>query len=109
MSFKIRYLKRVGLVLMGLALVLFVKRVRQPRFVPQPPEVIEVETVEVEKEPVLMYSKDGLLIVPYEQHQTFIEAFAYAKETLGDSASSGYRQWYLWRGGMFNTESERSQ
>ena len=114
MSLKIRHLKRVGLVLMGLAFILFAKRVRQPRFVPLSSEVIAVETVEVgtvevEKEPVLMYSKEGLLIVPYEQHQTFIEAFVYAKETLGDSASNGYRQWYLWRGGMFNTENARSQ
>jgi hypothetical protein len=108
MSLKTKHFTRLGLILMGLALIMLVRSVRQPGYV-SPPEVIDIETVEVEKEPVLMYSKDGLLIVPYEQYRTFIEAFSYAKETLGDSTTSGSRQWYLWRGGMFHTESERSQ
>ena len=108
MSLIMQYVTGIVFVLMVLASILFMKDVRETGMEP-PLEEIEVEIVEIEEEPVLTYSKDGLLIVPYEPYPTFIEAFTYAKETLGDSASSGSKQWYLWRGGMYHTESARSQ
>jgi len=108
MSLIMQYVTGIVFVLMVLASILLMKDVRETGMEP-PLEVTEIEIVEAETEPVLKYSKDGLLIVPYEPYPTFIEAFAYAKETLGDSTSSGSKQWYLWRGGMYHTENVKSQ
>ena len=109
MKFSICYIIRIALVLIAIALALWVKDVREDEFAPDLPELIEEESVEIDEEPDFMYSSTGLFTVPYEQFPTPIEAFEYAREMLGDSASKGYKQWYLWRGGMFNTENGQSQ
>ena len=106
MSLIMQYVTGIVFVLMVLASILLMMDVWETGMEP-PLEVTEIEIVEAE--PVLKYSKDGLLIVPYEPYPTFIEAFTYAKETLGDSTSSGSKQWYLWRGGMYHTENVKSQ
>ena len=109
MKLNIVYVTGIALVLIAIALVLWVKDIRELEFAPDLPEVIDEEIVEMKEEPGSIYSNSGLFTVPYEQYPTFIEALEYARETLGDSTSEGYRQWYLWRGGMFHTENRQSQ
>jgi len=80
------------------------------------PEVEEVEELaEITEQQdeyevqTLEYSSLGILKVPYEHNETFNKAFAYAKAALGDSSTTGAKQFFMWRGGMFHTESQRRQ
>jgi hypothetical protein len=52
------------------------------------------------------YSSSGYLIVPVSDYPTFEVARIYAKEVLQDSTSTWKKQWFLWRGGFFSTETD---
>ena len=80
--------------------------------VPEIEEVEEVATINIQDEyevQTLEYSSLGILKVPYEHNETFDKAFAYAKAALGDSSTTGAKQFFMWRGGMFHTESQSRQ
>ena len=109
MKFSIGYVIRIALVLIAIALALWVKDVRKVEFAPDLPDTTEEEVADTGGNYILPRSNGGLFTVPYEQYPTFTKAFEYARETLGDSASNGYRQWYVWRGGMFHTEDKETQ
>ena len=87
------------------------------------PEVV-LETVIVEPvveeiiiEPALIADKvipefniSGHLLVPYEHFMNFGSAFNYAHDVLGDSSTNdGNRQYFLWRGGFYHTETLKDQ
>jgi len=52
------------------------------------------------------FSEKGYLIVSASKYPTFEMAKIYAKEVLHDSLITGEKQWFLWRGGFFNTEAD---
>jgi len=90
------------------------------------PEVEEPEVAAVVVEPVIEetilemtivsekvipeFNISGHLLVPYEHFMNFGSAFNYAHDVLGDSsANDGNRQYFLWRGGFYHTETLKDQ
>jgi len=56
------------------------------------------------------FNISGHLLVPYEHFMDFGSAFNYAHDVLGDSSSNdGNRQYFLWRGGFYHTETLKDQ
>ncbi|HAH35463.1 MAG TPA: hypothetical protein DCL81_02610 [Algoriphagus sp.] len=90
------------------------------------PEVEEPEVAAVVVEPVVEetilemtlvaekvipeFNISGHLLVPYEHFMNFGSAFNYAHDVLGDSSTNdGNRQYFLWRGGFYHTETLKDQ
>ena len=71
---------------------------------------VDSSEIMIEYEPVVeghnYYSSSGYLIVPVSDYPTFEVARIYAKEVLQDSTSTWKKQWFLWRGGFFSTETD---
>ena len=56
------------------------------------------------------FNISGHLLVPYEHFMDFGSAFNYAHDVLGDSSTNdGNRQYFLWRGGFYHTETLKDQ
>ena len=56
------------------------------------------------------FNISGHLLVPYEHFMNFGSAFNYAHDVLGDSSTNdGNRQYFLWRGGFYHTETLKDQ
>jgi len=56
------------------------------------------------------FNISGHLLVPYEHFMNFGRAFNYAHDVLGDSSTNnGARQYFLWRGGFYHTETLKDQ
>ena len=56
------------------------------------------------------FNISGHLLVPYEHFMNFGSAFNYAHDVLGDSSTNdGNRQYFLWRGGFYQTETLKDQ
>ena len=53
-----------------------------------------------------MNSPSAYMIVPVSKCSTLALAKVYAREALKDSITTGEKQWFLWRGGFFNTEAD---
>ena len=90
------------------------------------PEVEEPEIATVVVEPVVEettlempllngkvipeFNVSGHLLVPYERFMDFGSAFGYAHTVLGDtSTNNGARQYFVWRGGFYHTETLKDQ
>ena len=56
------------------------------------------------------FNVSGHLLVPYERFMHFGSAFGYAHDVLGDtSTNNGARQYFVWRGGFYHTETLKDQ
>ena len=56
------------------------------------------------------FNVSGHLLVPYERFMDFGSAFGYAHAVLGDtSTNNGARQYFVWRGGFYHTETLKDQ
>jgi len=56
------------------------------------------------------FNVSGHLLVPYERFMNFGSAFGYAHAVLGDtSTNNGTRQYFVWRGGFYHTETLKDQ
>ena len=56
------------------------------------------------------FNVSGHLLVPYERFMDFGSAFGYAHTVLGDtSTNNGARQYFVWRGGFYHTETLKDQ
>jgi len=56
------------------------------------------------------FNVSGHLLVPYERFMHFGSAFGYAHAVLGDtSTNDGARQYFVWRGGFYHTETLKDQ
>ena len=56
------------------------------------------------------FNVSGHLLVPYERFMHFGSAFGYAHAVLGDtSTNDGTRQYFVWRGGFYHTETLKDQ
>ena len=82
--------------------------------------VVEETTVVVEETTLEMpllagkvipeFNVSGHLLVPYERFMHFGSAFGYAHAVLGDtSTNDGARQYFVWRGGFYHTETLKDQ
>ena len=82
--------------------------------------VVEETTVVVEETTLEMpllngkvipeFNVSGHLLVPYERFMHFGSAFGYAHAVLGDtSTNDGTRQYFVWRGGFYHTETLKDQ
>ena len=82
--------------------------------------VVEETTVVVEETTLEMpllngkvipeFNVSGHLLVPYERFMHFGSAFGYAHDVLGDtSTNNGARQYFVWRGGFYHTETLKDQ
>lgn len=67
-------------------------------------QIIEATTVEPVKH-MEEYNKSGMLVVPYPDYENLLQAHGFAVDILGDST----KQWFLWRGGMYHTQSLSTQ
>jgi len=75
--------------------------------------VVEEETLEITliaDKVIPEFNISGHLLVPYEHFMNFGRAFNYAHDVLGDtSTNNGARQYFLWRGGFYHTETLKDQ
>ena len=56
------------------------------------------------------FNVSGHLLVPYERFMHFGSAFGYAHAVLGDtSTNNGTKQYFVWRGGFYHTETLKDQ
>ena len=56
------------------------------------------------------FNISGHLLVPYEHFMDFGSAFGYAHAVLGDtSTNNGTKQYFVWRGGFYHTETLKDQ
>lgn len=60
---------------------------------------------QTEDNKIFHYSDNGTFIVPYPDYDNFPDAFAYARQSIGDSTSEGRIQLFLWRGNKYHTET----
>lgn len=71
---------------------------------------VDSSEIMIEYEPIIeevsVDSPSVYMIVPVSKCSTLALARVYAREALQDSASTGEKQWFLWRGGFFNTETD---
>jgi len=67
---------------------------------------IMIEYVPITEREVNIDSPSGFLIVPVDKCSTLTEAKIYARSIIEDSTTTGDKQWFLWRGGFFNTEAD---
>tara|TARA_R100001244_G_scaffold131561_2_gene104953 strand:- start:160 stop:459 length:300 start_codon:yes stop_codon:yes gene_type:complete len=71
---------------------------------------VDSSEIMIEYEPIIeevsVDSPSVYMIVPVSKCSTLTLARVYAREALQDSASTGEKQWFLWRGGFFNTETD---
>ena len=71
---------------------------------------VESSEIMIEYEPiveeVIVDSPSVYMIVPVSKCSTLALAKVYARGALKDSATTGEKQWFLWRGGFFNTEAD---
>ena len=68
-----------------------------------PPMKKEVEVPETDL--ILNWTEDKVLIAPYPDYNSFSDAFAFARDVLGDSSEDGELKVFLWRGNKYNTET----
>ena len=67
---------------------------------------IMIEYEPIVEEEIDVYSPSEYLIVSVERCSTLAEAKIYARGVIEDSTITGQKQWFLWRGGFYNTETE---
>ena len=71
---------------------------------------VDSSEIMIEYEPIIeevsVDSPSVYMIVPVSKCSTLTLARVYAREALQDSAATGEKQWFLWRGGFFNTEAD---
>ena len=67
---------------------------------------IMIEYEPVVEEEISIDNPSIYMIVPVSKCSTLALAKVYAREALQDSATTGEKQWFLWRGGFFNTEDD---
>jgi len=71
---------------------------------------VDPSEIMIEYEPIIeevsVDSPSVYMIVPVSECSTLALAKEYAREALQDSAATGEKQWFLWRGGFFNTEDD---
>ena len=70
------------------------------------PSEIMIEYEPIIEEAVDVNSPSVYMIVPVSKCSTLALAKVYAREALKDSVTTGEKQWFLWRGGFFNTEAD---
>ena len=70
------------------------------------PSEIMIEYEPIIEEAVDVDSPSEYLIVSVERCSTLAEAKIYARGVIEDSTITGQKQWFLWRGGFFNTEAD---
>jgi len=72
---------------------------------------VDSSKIMIEYEPIIeeeidIYSPSEYLMVSIDRCSTLSQAKIYARGVIEDSSTTGQKQWFLWRGGFYNTETE---
>ena len=98
-----------------------IPKVEEPEIAIVVVEPVVEETTAVVEETILVmpllngkvipeFNVSGHLLVPYERFMHFGSAFGYAHAVLGDtSTNNGTKQYFVWRGGFYHTETLKDQ
>ena len=70
------------------------------------PSDIMIEYEPIVEEEINIDSPSVYMIVPVSKCSTLALAKVYARNVIEDSSATGQKQWFLWRGGFFNTEAD---
>ena len=98
-----------------------IPKVEEPEIAVEETTAVVEETTAVVEETILEmpllngkvipeFNVSGHLLVPYERFMHFGSAFGYAHAVLGDtSTNNGTKQYFVWRGGFYHTETLKDQ